>query len=304
MKLKLFIAFLLVTQLSNAQYNACAAQSVVTRAEKVEVKDKATGKVVVHEVQVPINTENATDNLKGNEYDLAIDGAFEGQTILVFNLCGNDYSGAKEALKQKGFSVVNLNHIPSVDELKTLLAKSCQMWLISMNTNTLTPEHVEVMKNYFYSGRGVYIWGDNDPLNTEANTLAMALLGVHLSGDYQGTQNVQFKEENNLGGMKKDHLITTGLEFVYEGITISHINDPNQLMTPLIWSSDGQVVTGIYEEQGLRLIVDGGFTRLANSLWSTTGTGRNVKNAAAWLANYERFGDDVLSETLKTEIIK
>jgi len=30
--------------------------------------------------------------------------------------------------------------------------------------------------------------------------------------------------------------------------------------------------------------------------WDTAGTGRYVKNAAAWLVNYERFGDDVLAE--------
>ena len=57
--------------------------------------------------------------------------------------------------------------------------------------------------------------------------------------------------------------------------------------------------TGRYEEGdtemgGLlkRLIFDGGFTRLYCN-WDTAGTGRYVKNAAAWLANVERFGKDV-----------
>ena len=83
---------------------------------------------------------------------------------------------------------------------------------------------------------------------------------------------------------------------MYEGITIAKINDPQNVMKPLIWSSDGNVVSAIYEEQGLRLIIDGGYTRLYYS-WDNAGTGRYVKNAAAWLVNYERFGEAVLSET-------
>ncbi len=97
--------------------------------------------------------------------------------------------------------------------------------------------------------------------------------------------------------MQADHLITTGLEYVFEGITISKINDPNQAMKPLIWSTDGNVVTAIYEQQGQRLIIDGGFTRLYCN-WKSAGTGRYVKNAAAWLVNYERFGEAVVSENL------
>ena len=69
-------------------------------------------------------------------------------------------------------------------------------------------------------------------------------------------------------------------------------------LKPLIWSTDGNVVSGIYEDQGQRLILDGGFTRLFYA-WDNAGTGRYVKNAAAWLVNYERFGELVLGEELK-----
>ena len=48
----------------------------------------------------------------------------------------------------------------------------------------------------------------------------------------------------------------------------------------------------MYEKDGKRAIFDGGFTRLYNG-WETAGTPRYVKNAAAWLANYERFGSAV-----------
>jgi len=66
-------------------------------------------------------------------------------------------------------------------------------------------------------------------------------------------------------------------------------------LKPLIWSSDGKVVTAVYERDGKRAILDGGFTRLYNN-WDTAGTGRYVKNAAAWLVNAERFGDEVVAK--------
>ena len=51
------------------------------------------------------------------------------------------------------------------------------------------------------------------------------------------------------------------------------------------------LVTATYEQDGKRLILDGGFTRLYIS-WDHAGTGRYVKNAAAWLVNYERFAEE------------
>jgi hypothetical protein len=98
--------------------------------------------------------------------------------------------------------------------------------------------------------------------------------------------------------MRKDHLITTGLENVFEGITISTVHDPNNVMTPLIWSTDGNVVTSILDDQQHRLIIDGGFTRLYCN-WDSAGTGRYIKNAAAWLVNVEKFGDAVVSNEIK-----
>ncbi|MCZ2338782.1 MAG: hypothetical protein LC127_11435, partial [Chitinophagales bacterium] len=90
-------------------------------------------------------------------------------------------------------------------------------------------------------------------------------------------------------GLRPNHLITTGLEHVYEGITIATLSD-NQQLIPLIYGSAGNLVAAAYEQDGKRLILDGGFTRLYIK-WDTAGTGRYVKNAAAWLVNVERFGE-------------
>jgi hypothetical protein len=73
---------------------------------------------------------------------------------------------------------------------------------------------------------------------------------------------------------------------------------PAGAMTPIIWGSAGNLVAAAFEHDGRRLLVDGGFTRLYGK-WDTAGTGRYIVNAAAWLANYERFGDSVVGDRFK-----
>lgn len=296
------LALLFAFQLANAQYNACAAKSVITETVAVEKVDRATGKKEIVYEEQKIKTVDGHGNAAGNQYDLAVDGAFEGQTIVVLHFYTGEnfnFELPKAALKEKGFSVYRyINNPPSPEELEAALGKACQLWVISSTEQKLTDEHAAVIKKFFDSGKGVYIWGDNDPYHADADFLSKKLLGASMSGYYMGNQNVTFKGDSTKSGMKKDHLITTGLEYVFEGITISQIHDPNQQLTPLIWSTDGNVVTSIYEKEGKRLILDGGFTRLYCN-WNTAGTGRYVKNAAAWLVNVEKFGDAVLSEDLK-----
>ena len=268
----------------------------------IENMDTNTGqKRIVYEERAVSKKDNF-GNVTSNQYDLAVDGAFDGQTIVVLHLYTKenfDFEKPKAALKEKGFSVYRyINMPPTAKELEIALSKACQLWVISSSTQMLNDDHAEVIKRFFYSGKGVYLWGDNVPFHADANFLAEKLIGVNMSGNYMGSKNVSFKSDSTISGMQANHLITTGLEYVYEGITISKIQDPNKKMIPLVWSTDGNVVTAIYENQGQRLIIDGGFTRLYCN-WDTAGTGRYVKNAAAWLVNYERFGELVLSDDLK-----
>jgi hypothetical protein len=290
------------SQLMAQAYNACAAKSVVTEPVAIERLNNETGEKEVHYEYHKVATTDNFGNASGNQYDLAVDGAFDGQTIVVLQFYTGenfDFEKPKAALKEKGFSVYRFsNAAPSPKELEEALSKACQLWVISSTNQLLNDEHAEIIKKFFYSGKGVYLWGDNDPYHADADFLAQKLIGASMSGGYYAGQNVTFKADSTKAGMQADHLITTGLEYVFEGITISQIHDPNKQLKPLIWSTDGNVVTAIYEDQGQRLIIDGGFTRLYCN-WETAGTGRYVKNAAAWLVNYERFGELVLSEELK-----
>ena len=251
------------------------------------VKDKSSGEVK----QVRVDADEH-GNAEGSQYDLAVDGAFKGETVAVLHLYvgeGFDFSLPKAALKEKGFSVYRwINNPPSANELEEKLEKACQLWIISSNVQKLNSKHLKVIKKFFDSGKGVYIWGDNEPYYADANYVSEHLLGVKMLGNLPGNKVVGLNNKKLKTGLAPGHLITTGLEYVYEGITIATIQS-NSTLTPLIYGHESNLVTATYEQNGKRAILDGGFTRLYIA-WDNAGTGRYVKNAAAWLVNYERFG--------------
>lgn len=285
-KILLFsVLFFFSASAINAQvYNACKGQNAVYD----EVVDDKTGDVKY----VPVQTDQH-GNAAGSQYDLAVDGAFQGETIAVLHLYtgeGFDFSLPLAALKQKGFGIYRwMNAPPPPDSLKKVLDQSCQLWIISNTSQMLNAQHLEVIKEFFDAGHGVYIWGDNQPYYADANYVANALFGGMMLGNYYGNETVGLKDKNTISGLMPQHLITTGLQYVYEGITIATIQE-NQMLQPLIYNSEGNIVAAYYEHDCKRAILDGGFTRLYIA-WDNAGTGRYVKNAAAWLVNYERFGE-------------
>lgn len=323
MKKILLLPLVLFAFGANAQYNKNAgsnAPQTETRAvtvldaetgeERVEYKeferravkkvDDATGEEYVEYEEVEMSRDNY-GNAAGNEYDLAVDGAFEGQTIVVLHFYTGenfDFSLPKAALAEKGFSVYRfMNAAPEPKELKEALDKACQLWIISDQSSKLNSDHLGIIKNFFDSGKGVYIWGDNQPYYADANKVAQELIGVTMNGNVMGDQTVNISRDSAQAGIRPDHLLSTGIEYIYEGITIATL-EANDVLEPLIYGSAGNLVAGVYEQDGKRLILDGGFTRLYVK-WDTAGTGRYVKNAAAWLVNYERFGDEVLGDNIE-----
>ncbi len=298
-------AFLLVSLPALAQYTPQAGKSVAApEPSAVEVVDRDTGQMRTEMRERPAARDDH-GNAQGARYDLAVDGAFDGQTILIVDYYsdahGQDFSGPKNAVREKGFSMVRYNMAPSPAELRKLLGKANQFWLISSCDSTvhLTAEHHRAIKEFFDAGHGVYLWGDNDPCNADADKLAAMLVDARVQGNLMGDQTVGLSRKPGAPGVVRDHLLSTGVEYVYEGITVATVT-PAGPMTPVIYGSAGNLVTAAYEKGGKRLLVDGGFTRLSYK-WNTAGTGRYIKNAAAWLANHERFGDQVVADRFKKQ---
>ena len=231
-------------------------------------------------------------NPDGPEFDLAKDGAFKGLQIALLHLYtgeGFDFSLPTTALKEKGFSVHRWkDNPPSAAELAKTLKQSCQLWVISDCTAKLGSEHLEVIRDYFVSGHGVYIWGDNEPYYADANAVAAILFKGRMAGNVPGERVVHHQKTPGTAGMVKGNPICTGLESLYEGSSIATV-DSNPLLQPVVFGSAGNLVVAAYDRDQRRALLDSGFTRLYCN-WDTAGTGRYVKNAAAWLVNYERFG--------------
>jgi hypothetical protein len=298
------LAALVVCLLSGtalAQYTKAAGVNAPSVAAMEEYVD-SEGRRQQREVHVKAAPDQH-GNAQGNQHDLAVDGAFDGQTVAVLQFYVEeafDFSLPKKALAEKGFSVYRwVGRPPSPEELETKLKKACQLWIISGDQQLLNKQHLAVIKRFFDSGKGVYIWGDNQPYYADANAVAQELLGTQMLGNLMGDQVVGLQKAPGKTGLLPRHLLTTGLEYIYEGITIATIQ-PNPSLTPLIYGSEGNLVAAFYDKGGKRAILDGGFTRLYVK-WDTAGTGRYVKNAAAWLVNVERFGEVVLAEQLRKD---
>ncbi len=285
----------------SSPYSSSAGTSAPMEKRSRSVRDATTGAMRVEHYDAKPSADK-WGNAQGNQHDLAVDGAFKGQTVAVLHLYVDpsfDFNLPKDALAEKGFSTFRwIRTPPSPEELAKGLEKSSQLWLISGSSNLLTPAHVAVIKKFYDDGHGVYIWGDNEPYYADANVVAQALLGTQMHGNLMGDKTVGMLDTGAPGvGIKANHLLSTGLENIYEGITIATI-DPGNGLEPLIYGSAGNLVAAYYDQNGKRAILDGGFTRLYMK-WDTAGTARYVKNAASWLVNAERFGDAVINPELK-----
>jgi hypothetical protein len=89
-------------------------------------------------------------------------------------------------------------------------------------------------------------------------------------GNLEGQVTIGLQTRPDGPGLLPNHLLTTGLEHIYEGHTIATLQS-SAILRPLIDGSAGNLVTAYYDQDGRRAIVDGGFTRLYMK-WDTAGT--------------------------------
>jgi hypothetical protein len=249
---------------------------------------------------IPGAPKDKHGNADGTQYDLAKDDAFLGMKISILNLVPEECTvmtseGGKTeaALREKGFEVQCWScskgaGVPTPEQMRTEMESAGQFWLISTSKTCLNSEHINVIEEFFNMGKGVFIWGDNDPYYQDANPVLERLFGISMSGDTPGGQVVH--EWKSGGGTRTgfiQHEITTGLEHLFEGVTVATVQDHSEKMSPIIWGSAGNLITTYFDRNQKRAIVDSAFTRLFCN-WDDAGTARFVKNAAAWLVNWDR----------------
>lgn len=239
---------------------------------------------------IPDAIKDKYGNPQGSQYDLAEDGSFAGYKIVVLNLCNECiFDQPAAALRKKGFEIQEYKSLPPLEILRNdLKGDNTQLWVISHKVAYMNENYVDFIVNYFASGHGVYIWGDNEPFYADANLILKRMFGIKMDGNSQGEHVLGIQQTSQGPGIISNHPITTGIVTFYEGITIAEIEVGSRLL-PLIYGSNGKIVTAYYDQYSKRALVDGGFTRLFYK-WDSAGTDRYVVNAAAWLTNIERFG--------------
>jgi len=238
-------------------------------------------------------------NAIGREYDLGIEGAFKVFNIIAiyFYTSESTYHKCEEALRAKGF---NLTIAKDVNEFIEKLHDHDEAWILSgmanqtPQSNILTTFVAEVTK-FLQSGKGVFIWSDNDPAIYHTNLLLKSILpGVSIIGNTEGgkilhPQPITASSKLPNTGHFARHLLTTGIVSLYEGITISYPDKILPQMTIIGQSTDNHPCFFCVEDPGKgRLVVDCGYTKIFDSLWGTTaGTERYVRNCAVWLLGLE-----------------
>jgi len=246
-----------------------------------------------------VNALRGKGNEERQEYDLGKDGAFSDFSILVgcfyYEIPGSWNTNAGKALTQKGFRVT----FTTVEQefIKHLLSQSSfdVVWIISSNSTSLSLSEQQDFKaavlNFHRSGRGLFIYGDNDPWYVHANWILPDIVGTKLVGNTPGHKVLSYGNGKVPGEFDSENLIFSGINYLFEGITICYPAEDGKL-THLATSSDGKACISFLDstpEHG-RVLVDTGFTKLY-SQWDAAGQARYVVNGTVYLVDVERRFD-------------
>jgi hypothetical protein len=236
-------------------------------------------------------TADRHGNAAGTAYDLGRDGAFEGHTVHVLHLYtgeGFDFSLPAAAFQRKGFRLERRTSPGSAVEFRRWLGDAQQFWLIATLKRVLSTDHVKAIREFWQRGGALYIWGDNEPYYADANVVLQAIFGTDLNmkGNLPGGKVVHEITPARRGF--QSHLITTGLEHLFEGITVASLVEEatgRYGFTPLLYGSAGNLITVVRDPTPAcgAVMVDGAFTRLFCQ-WDEAGSARYVCNAACYLA--------------------
>ena len=237
----------------------------------------------------PKENDQKKDKENQKKQEQIEDETIKEYKIVVLSLCQDqeyNINSARLALQQKGFTVVECRAMISfaigADALRSALDNdNCQLWIVSDSRRLMSSELCDVVYEHFHKGRSLFIWSDNAPYFADSNVLLDSLFKTEMEGQYGGNQILHKQVGKDTLGIV-EHEITQNLDSLYEGMTISNVKMTEGLH-PLVYSSDGNVVTAYYENEGQRTLIDGGFTRLFLK-WDAN-TERFIVNCACWLAH-------------------
>jgi len=267
---------------------------------------------------------NKFANPVGKDFGLARPNEFSGMRLMAWSnaddaekylLPRNNPLWA--ALREKGFEVV----IRKGRFDPQWLAGIDQLWIFSGKTRGMNEAGYEAVERFVRSGRGLYLVAENHPYLVDANALARRIFQTRISGDYHGNNliavrgqgvthqdYIKVKDNTNVKSGKQNiaerlkmirkathyaepHSLLTDVNFIFEGVTISHIDPTERLQTVLV-ASDQKILAAVATGSHERVVVDCGFTRYYcvpphDLINKTAATIRYAENIAAFLMGKE-----------------
>jgi hypothetical protein len=166
-------------------------------------------------------------------------------------------------------------------------------------THPLDEKAFRAIEEFVKAGKGLCLLADDEPFTKEADELARRLFAARVSGNYIADKVATVRgrgltpaEIRKFGGQYEvdDHPLLTGVNFLFEGITVSNVTKSDKLDVALR-ASDGQALVVVSKVPGQRVVIDCGFTRYCHGpdprvsyILKTAGTARLGQNIAAYLA--------------------
>ncbi len=193
-----------------------------------------------------------------------------------------------------------ISEIPSgftAAEYKFIVQATLDMSL--SRVHPLNEQAYRAIEKFVQSGKGVCLLSDDDPFLVESNELAKRLYGVTVKGNYIADKIAYVRDHKitpadirTFGGQYEvaDHPLLMGVNFLYEGITISNVGISDKLEVALK-ASDGQPLIAISKVPGQRVVIDCAFTQFCHGptertsyILKSAGAVRLAQNIAAYLA--------------------
>jgi hypothetical protein len=181
-----------------------------------------------------------------------------------------------------------VSEIPSgftAAEYKFIVQATLDMSL--SRVHPLNEQAYRAIEKFVQSGKGLCLLSDDDPFVVESNELAKRLYGVAVKGNYIADK-IAYVRERKLTAAEIRKF--KGVNFLYEGITISNVGISDKLEVALK-ASDGQPLIAVSKIPGQRVVIDCAFTQFCHGptertsyILKSAGAVRLAQNIAAYLA--------------------
>jgi len=243
--------------------------------------------------EIQTESRDQYNNPNGREFDLGVEGAFGRFGILIglFFHRKEISDNIGTALREKGFRVEFARTEKEFSE-KLDINQYDQGWIISHKEVKPQEEKnfVATCRTFHENGGGLAIWADNTPFVKSANLILQDLFQTTMEGNTPGRKVLTLGDSTKNGFFGK-HLLTSGIENLFEGNTICFPQNSSPKLHVLATSSDGHPCMLFADYPQLadtvgRVAVDCGLTKMYKE-WDSAGTARYVRNMAVWLLGLE-----------------